>query len=139
MKSVLDELSLKSYLKTSGGKGYHVVVPVRPSVSWERFNEFARQVAMVMEGKWPERYTSNVRKANRKNRIFIDWIRNGRGATSVVPYSLRARPGAKVSMPISWDELESIEPDGVDMKKALERVGGDDPWGDYFSIHQSIR
>jgi len=87
IKSILDELSLDSYLKTSGGKGYHVVVPLKPFADWERFRDFARQVAEVMENKWPERYTSNVRKANRKGKIFIDWIRNARGATSIAPYS----------------------------------------------------
>ena len=101
IKSILDELSLISYLKTSGGKGYHVVVPLKPAVSWDTFHDFARRVAEVMEQKWPDRYTSNVRKAKRTNRIFIDWIRNGRGATSIAPYSIRARKGARVSMPIA--------------------------------------
>ena len=83
LKSILDELSLISYLKTSGGKGYHIVVPFEPEVSWDAFNAFAKRVAEVTEQKWPDRYTSNVRKAKRANKIFIDWIRNGRGATSI--------------------------------------------------------
>lgn len=139
VKSILSELSLHSYLKTSGGKGYHVVVPLRPSVSWDTFHNFARKVAEVMEQKWPDRYTSNVRKANRKGRIFIDWIRNGRGATSVAPYSLRARKGAKVSMPIKWEELEAIAPDGIDMQEALQRINGDDPWKNFFNDHQMLK
>ena len=85
IKSVLDQLSLNSYLKTSGGKGYHVVVPFKPSVSWEPFHNFARSVAEVMEQKWPDRYTSNVRKDKRRNKIFIDWIRNGRGGYQYCP------------------------------------------------------
>ncbi len=139
LKSILSELSLTSFLKTSGGKGYHVVVPLRPSVSWDVFHDFARSVAEVMEQKWPERYTSNVRKRKRTDKIFIDWIRNGRGATSIAPYSVRARSGGKVSMPISWDELDSVTPNGVDMNEALSRTKKDDPWNDFFSTDQLLR
>ena len=139
IKSILDELSLNSYLKTSGGKGYHVVVPLKPSADWERFRDFAKQVAEVMENKWPERYTSNVRKANRKGKIFIDWIRNARGATSIAPYSLRAREGAKVSMPISWDELYTVAPNGIGMEDALLRIEGNDPWEDFFKNNQMLK
>lgn len=139
IKGILAELSLKPYLKTSGGKGYHVVVPLKPAASWEVFHDFARGVAEVMEQKWPERYTSNVRKARRKNKIFIDWIRNGRGATSVAPYSIRARKGARVSMPISWQELDTVAPDDVDMAAALLRIESDDPWKDFFLNDQSLK
>ena len=139
LKSILSELSLNSYLKTSGGKGYHVVVPLKPSVSWETFHDFARRIAEVMEQKWPDRYTSNVRKAKRSNKIFIDWIRNGRGATSIAPYSVRARKGARVSMPIAWEELDSVAPDGITMAEALKRIGGDDPWKGFFRNDQVLK
>jgi len=132
VRSVLAELSLNSYLKTSGGKGYHIVVPFPATMTWDTFNDFAKRVAQVMEQKWPDRYTSNVRKASRAGKIFIDWIRNGRGATSVAPYSLRAREGAKVSMPISWDELDSVEPDGITMDEAVRRIGEKEPWEGFF-------
>lgn len=132
MRSILTELSLKSYLKTSGGKGYHVVVPFKPAMGWEAFHDFAKTVAQVMEQKWPDRYTSNVRKAKRADKIFIDWIRNGRGATSIAPYSVRARAGASVSMPIAWEELDTIAPDGIKMADALRRIGSNDPWRDFF-------
>mgnify|MGYP000852614702 FL=1 len=92
-----------------------------------------------MELKWPDRYTSNVRKAKRAGRIFIDWIRNGRGATSIAPYSLRARNGATVSMPIAWDELDTIAPDGIDMAEALRRIKNKDPWQDFFRNKQQLR
>lgn len=138
LKSILSELALNSYLKTSGGKGYHIVVPLEPAVSWDTFNDFARNVAEVMEGKWPDRYTSNVRKAKRKGKIFIDWIRNGKGATSVAPYSLRARKGAAVSMPISWDELGSTVPDGINMNEALMRITEADPWEGFFDNNQRL-
>lgn len=139
VKSILDELSLKSYLKTSGGKGYHVVIPLKPVATWEVFHSFAKKVAEVMEYKWPERYTSNVRKANRKNRIFIDWIRNARGATSIAPYSLRARKGAKVSMPIFWEELHTVAPDEITMENALLRIEKPDPWEDFFHNEQMLK
>jgi bifunctional non-homologous end joining protein LigD len=139
IKDILAELSLTSYLKTSGGKGYHVVVPFTPAVSWDIFYDFAKRVAEVMEQKWPDRYTSNIRKNKRAGKIFIDWIRNGRGATSIAPYSLRARRGAKVSMPIGWEELDSVEPDGIDMTEALVRFGQEDPWKDFFRINQGLK
>ncbi|MEL7609782.1 MAG: DNA ligase D [Bacillota bacterium] len=139
VRALLAELSLTSYLKTSGGKGYHVVVPFKPAASWEMFHDFARRIAEVMEQKWPDRYTSNVRKLKRANRIFIDWIRNGRGATSVAPYSIRARKGAKVSMPIAWEELDSVAPDAITMAEALERIGKGDPWKDFFRHDQMLK
>lgn len=139
LKSILDQLHLKSYLKTSGGKGYHVVVPFQPSVSWEVFYGFSKRVAEVMEKKWPDRYTSNIRKVNRANKIFIDWQRNGRGATSIAPYSLRARAGGKVSMPISWRELNKVAPNDIDMENALERLKKTDPWKDFFSHNQLLQ
>jgi len=138
VKSILMELSLNSYLKTSGGKGYHVVVPLKPAASWDVIHDFAKSVAEVMEKKWPERYTSNVRKAKRTNKIFIDWIRNGRGATSIAPYSLRARKGARVSMPIAWEELDTVAPDAVNMTDALRRIADNDPWNDFFQNNQQI-
>ena len=139
IKSVLDQLRLTSFLKTSGGKGYHVVVPIKPSVEWDAFHAFARRIAEVMEQQWPERYTSNVRKDKRKGKIFIDWIRNGRGATSIAPYSVRARKGAAVSMPIGWEELSLVAPDGVKMADALKRIQKKDPWAEFYKIDQKLK
>ncbi len=139
IRNILAELSLDSYLKTSGGKGYHVVVPLKPTVNWDAFHDFAKRVAEVMEQKWPDRYTSNVRKAKRADKIFIDWIRNGRGATSIAPYSIRARNGARVSMPIAWDELDTVAPDGIGMEDALMRIAGNDPWKDFFLNNQMLK
>ena len=139
VKSLLDELSLISYLKTSGGKGYHVVVPFQPSVEWDLFYDFAKRIAQAMEQKWPDRYTSNVRKNRRANKIFIDWIRNGRGATSIAPYSIRARKGAKVSMPITWQELNTVAPDEINMAGALRRIDSEDPWKDFFQTNQRLK
>lgn len=139
LKKILDGLKLKSFLKTSGGKGYHIVVPFKPSVGWDEFHDFAKSIAQIMEAKWPERYTCNIRKNKRKGKIFIDWARNGRGSTSIAPYSLRARPGAKVSMPISWSELDTVAPDGIDIFEAVKRLKKSDPWKNFYNIGQELR
>ena len=139
LKSLLDSLPLISYLKTSGGKGYHVVVPFRPTVNWETFHDFAKSVAKAMNSRYPDRYTDNIRKAKRKGRIFIDYVRNARSATSIAPYSLRARKGASVSMPISWEELDTIAPNGVDIKEALLRIKAPDPWKDFYKTEQELK
>lgn len=139
IKNLLDKLSLISYLKTSGGKGYHVVVPFQASVTWETFYGFAKRVAEVMEKQMPDRYTDNIRKDKRKGKIFIDWERNGRGATSVAPYSIRAKKGACVSMPIDWGELDTVAPDGINAEEALSRISGNDPWKDFYQINQQLK
>ena len=131
LKSILDELKLKSYLKTSGGKGYHIVVPMK-NVDWKEFRLIAKNIAILMESKWPEKYTSNIRKEKRKNKIFIDWVRNTKGATSVAPYSLRARKNLPVSMPIFWNELEKVTPNEITIKNVLKRLKLKDPWKDFF-------
>ena len=131
LKSILDELKLMSYIKTSGGKGYHVVVPIK-NVNWEEFRSIAKNIAELMETKWPDKYTSNIRIANRKNKIFIDWVRNTKGATSICPYSVRARAKAPVSIPISWDEVDTIKPNEITIKEALQRIKLKDPWSNFF-------
>jgi bifunctional non-homologous end joining protein LigD len=139
LRSILEKLSLKSFLKVSGGKGYHVVVPFVPSVDWETFGAFSKKIAVLMENQWPDRYTSNIRKNKRDGKIFIDWARNGRGATSVAPYSLRARKGAKVAMPISWEELDKVAPDGITMEEAVRRLSKPDPWKDFYKTKQRLK
>jgi len=131
LKSILDELKLKSYLKTSGGKGYHIVVPIS-GVDWKAFRKIAKNIAELMEAKWPDKYTSNMRKENRKGKIFIDWVRNTKSATSIAPYSLRARENAPVSFPISWEELNTIKPNSITLKKALKKIKEKDPWVNFF-------
>lgn len=132
LKSILDDLKLKSYLKTSGGKGYHVVVPLKTKISWEDAREISRNIAKLMERKWPDKYTSNIRKNKRQGKIFIDWVRNTKGSTSVAPYSLRLRKKATISMPISWSELDTIKPDEITIPDALNRLQKKDPWSNFF-------
>ncbi len=136
LKSILDELHLVSFLKTSGGKGYHVVVPIQSLKSWTSFRKFAKNIAEIMEMKWPQKYVSNMRLKNRKGKIFIDWVRNTKMATSVAPYSIRVKKTPSVSMPISWRELDKVSPNEITMKDALQRLKRKDPWENFFDIQQ---
>lgn len=136
LKSILDELHLISFLKTSGGKGYHVVVPIKSIKSWREFREVAKNISMLMEARWPLKYVANMKKENRKNKIFIDWMRNIKGATSVCPYSVRVRKNISVSMPIKWSELEKVKPNEITMDMAIKRLKKKDPWEHFFSIEQ---
>lgn len=95
LKTILDSLNLKAFLKTSGGKGYHILVPFASNCGWEEFEKFAKNVALLAEQKWANIFTTNIRKENRDKKIFVDYLRNGKGATCVCPFSLRAREGAK--------------------------------------------
>jgi len=104
----LKGIKLKCFLKTSGGKGLHVVLPIAPT-PWERAKTFAKTVAEAMEADQPDRYVATATKAKRNKRIFIDYLRNSREATAVAPYSTRARPGAAVSVPIDWSELSGLK------------------------------
>jgi bifunctional non-homologous end joining protein LigD len=104
----LAALKLKSFVKTTGGKGLHVVLPIRPT-PWTVAKDFAHAVAATMAKESPTRYTATATKSKRNNRIFVDYLRNSREATAVAPYSTRARPGAPVSTPIEWSELGTLK------------------------------
>jgi bifunctional non-homologous end joining protein LigD len=107
-------------------------VPLKGSITWSKFKTISKDIATLLEEKYPDKYTSNIRKSKRKGKIFIDYLRNTKGATSVCPYSLRARNKQAVSMPIKWSELDKIKPDEIDIKKALKRLKLKDPWEDFF-------
>lgn len=120
LKSILDELNLKSTLKTSGGKGYHIMLNFDNKINWSKFKSIAHDIAKLMETKWPDKYTTNMSKEKRQNKIFIDYLRNSKGATSVAPYSLRLREKASISFPISWDQLDKIKPDEININNYQE-------------------
>lgn len=131
LRGYLGDIGLVSYLRTSGGKGLHVVVPLRPATHWDTVKSFAKGFAVALAGSEPERYVATATLAKRPGKIFVDYLRNGRGATAVASYSLRARPGAPVAMPLAWDELASIQSgDAFTMQAALRRLRGlkHDPW-----------
>ncbi|GAB6196250.1 DNA ligase D [Lysobacter xanthus] len=104
----LRDVGLESFPKLSGGKGVHVVVPLQPKADWEAVRRFCDAFADAMERQAPDRYVATMSKAKRHGRIFIDWLRNGRGATSVASWSLRARKGAPVAVPVTWAELSRV-------------------------------
>jgi bifunctional non-homologous end joining protein LigD len=126
----LADAGLPSFLKTTGGKGYHVVAPLEPKAGWTDVKAFAKSVADAMAADSPERYVATISKAKRRGRILVDYLRNGRGATAVAPYSTRARPGATVSMPLAWEELgPPIHPAYFTVPNTPARLAGaDDPW-----------
>jgi len=105
----LGDLGLASFAMLSGGKGVHVVVPLTPNAGWPAVKDFADRFARALAAAEPERFVATMAKAKRKGRIFIDWLRNQRGSTAVLPYSARARPGAPVAAPVAWRELDAID------------------------------
>jgi bifunctional non-homologous end joining protein LigD len=141
MRAFLEGLGLASFVKTTGGKGLHVVVPFRPLLEWDAIKEFTRTVAVKFAATDPQSLLVNMSKKQRAGRIFIDYLRNGRGATAVAPYSTRARPGALVATPLSWDELEAgAQPRDFPMAKVLHRIGErfKDPWTKMLKTRQQI-
>jgi bifunctional non-homologous end joining protein LigD len=137
----LGDLDLQSYVKTSGGKGLHVVLPIQPSVGWEVAMKFTQSIAETMAKARPDRYVATMAKAARRGRIFIDYLRNRRGATAVAPYSTRALPLASVSTPLGWDELsEGIRADHYRIDNLLQRLDvlKEDPWPDFFRLRQRL-
>lgn len=129
----LTDIGLISFAMLSGGKGVHVVVPLTPGHDWDTHKDFASRFAQALSAAEPDRFTATMSKAKRKDRIFIDWLRNQRGSTAILPYSARARPGAPVAVPIDWSELEGMKNahpfsiDDVDalLKRAAQLKG----WG----------
>ena len=136
----LSALKLKSFLKTSGGKGLHVVLPIK-STSWEEAKAFTKAIAEAMEADEPERYVSTATKAKRNKRIFVDYLRNSREATAVAPYSTRARPGAPVAVPIDWPELGSLKAaNQYTVRNLIQRLSRQrkDPWAEIGRVKQSL-
>lgn len=133
LKSILDEFNLKSYLKTSGGKGYHIFVPLQ-CTSWVKLETIAKNISDLMVNRWPDKYTTNMRKNSREGKIFIDYFRNKKSATSVCPYSLRLKDNASISCPISWKELDKIKPADITIKNIKERLKKKDPWEGFFTL-----
>lgn len=138
LKDLLEDLNLVSFLKTSGGKGYHIVVPFSNCKDWETFYSFAKKVADLMEATYPNLYTANVRKAERKGKIFVDSLRNGKGATCVAPYSLRVKKGASISMPIAWENLSKIKPNQITIRN-FSKYLTPNPWQNFFKIKQTLK
>jgi bifunctional non-homologous end joining protein LigD len=142
VRALLAELGLESFAKTTGGKGFHVVVPIERRTGWDEVRDFSRAVAAAIAAASPDRYTLNVAKSKRKGRLLLDYLRNTRGATAVEVFSTRAREGATVSAPVSWEELEGgVKPADFNIYNLpvrLKKLKNKDPWKDYGAVRQSL-
>jgi bifunctional non-homologous end joining protein LigD len=140
-RALLDSLELKWFAKTTGGKGLHFVLPIVRRDGWDEVKEFARRFAEHLAGTIPTLFTATMSKAKRVGRVYIDYLRNGEGATAVSAYSLRARPGLPVSMPIAWEALDDdVRGDRFNIGNVPRILAGRrvDPWAGYGEARQSI-
>jgi len=141
MKQMLDLLELESFLKTSGGKGLHAVVPLTPKESYDAVKDFAQDIVVHMAKTLPQLFVAKSGAQNRVGRIFIDYLRNGTGATTIAAFSARARPGLGVSVPVAWSELESLASAAqwniFNLHERLARSRSD-PWKPYWKTRQTL-
>ena len=139
VRAALQDYALESFLKTSGGRGLHVVVPLRPRAGWDSVRAFALAIVQRLAQNAPDRFAAKSGARNRVGRIFIDYLRNGRGATTVAAWSARARPGLGVSVPVAWHELEILRSaDQWNVRNATERLLNVDPWAAYASSRRAL-
>lgn len=142
LRERLAELGLESFVKTTGGKGLHLVVPIARRSSWDDVRRFARALAEEMESAHPDLYIAEASRARRAGRIYVDYLRNGYAATAVAAYSTRARPGAPVSLPIDWADLkDSLRPADFNLRSvpALLQQRTRDPWEGFTAVEQTLR
>lgn len=141
VRALLASLELESWMKLTGGKGIHVVVPIARRVDWPVLNAFAKAIALRLVQDTPELYVAKASKAIRHNKIFVDWMRNSRGATWVAPWSPRAREFAPVSMPLDWDELDRVKKPDMYTVPVVTRLLAkpvDDPWHRMLECKQRL-
>jgi bifunctional non-homologous end joining protein LigD len=139
IKGILEALGLRSWPLLSGGKGVHVVVPLVPRANWVSVKGFCQNFAELLARTDPSRFVANMSKARRKGRMFIDYLRNGQGATAICPWSTRARLGAPCAVPITWDELPKVKGANVfDVFSAAVRAQQPDAWKGYFDVEQTL-
>lgn len=141
VRDFLHELGLESFVKTTGGKGLHLVVPIERRHKWPEVKAFCKRVADLIVAAAPDRYTANMSKAARPGKIFIDYLRNARGATAIVPYSTRVRPDATVPVPLTWEELTSdMRSDHFTIRNVVHRLTSlkADPWASLSQVRQSL-
>jgi len=140
VRALLDELELVGFLKTSGGKGLHVVVPIKPSLGWDAVKGLSQTIVAHLARTIPTRFVAKSGPKNRVGKIFADYLRNGRGATTASAWSARSRPGMGVSVPLDWDELSDLRSsDQWTIRNADERLDLPDPWADYEEQRRDVR
>ena len=141
LRQRLQGMGLESFCRTTGGKGLHVVVPLRPEAGWDAVRDFAHGLARAMEAAEPDRFVSTVPKAKRRGRILVDWLRNGAGATAICSYSPRARPGAAVATPLAWREVTAkLDPAAFTIASLPQRLARQkrDPWAGFDAAGQTL-
>lgn len=139
IRGVLEALGLQSWPLLSGGKGVHVVVPLVPEADWEEVKSFCQHFAELLARTDPSRFVANMSKAKRKGRMFLDYLRNGQGATAICPWSTRARARASCAVPVTWKELPTItSASAFDVFAAAARAQGADAWDGYFEVEQTL-
>src|SRR5271165_2035056 len=141
VRDALRGIGLESFVKTTGGKGLHVVVPLAPKHGWVAVKAFCRWVAKRLADQCPNQFTANQTKPARRDRIYIDYLRNSQGATAIGAYSPRARPGALVSAPLFWDEVANgVQPTDFTIVTVPQRIAArlSDPWAEIGRLRQSI-
>jgi bifunctional non-homologous end joining protein LigD len=141
LRALLGDLGLTGFLKTTGGKGLHVVLPIRATLDWEQAKGFTKAIADLMARTFPDRFIAVMSKSQRKAKIFIDYLRNAEGATAIAPYSLRARANAPVATPIAWGELkDDVRFDHFNLRNVPARLSAQksDPWAGFLELRQSI-
>ncbi|WP_018235530.1 DNA ligase D [Ensifer sp. BR816] len=140
LRDELADIGLQSFALVTGGKGVHVVVPLVRRAAWDDAKSFAKAVAQNIADRDPDHFVATMSKAKRKGRIFIDWLRNERGATAIAPYSSRAREGGPIATPVGWDELERLDAANTfRIGDILERIeAGTDPWREIGKVKQSL-
>ncbi len=142
VKTRLEAEGLAAFVKTSGGKGLHVVSPLKPETDWTETKDFTHRIADDMARDDPDHYVATITKSKRHGKILVDYLRNGRGNTAVAPYSTRARKGAAVSMPLAWEELnEAIGPAYFTVMNAPARIASltKNPWEDFRASARPIK
>jgi bifunctional non-homologous end joining protein LigD len=134
-------MDLTCFVKTTGGKGLHVVLPLQCVHTWDEVKTFSKGVADHLAHLIPDRFIATMSKQKRKGKIYVDYLRNTKGATAIAAYSTRARPGAPVSVPLAWEELSvDVRSDHFTVANMVTRLKGlkRDPWRDYFSVKQKL-
>jgi bifunctional non-homologous end joining protein LigD len=144
VKAQLEKRGLHAFVKTTGGKGLHVVVPIRSDgrsrIEWDQCKAFAKAIAEEVRRAEPDRFTTTLAKKARGGKIFIDYLRNGRMATAVAPWSVRARPGAGIAFPLSWGQVRAgLDPKAFTLHDAPALLKKPDPWKDFRAGEVSLR
>lgn len=140
VREALSQIELESFVKTTGGKGLHVIVPIERRTEWKEAKAFAKAVGERLAAMSPERYLTRISKAERRGRIFIDYLRNDPTSTAVAPYSTRSRPGAPVAVPLAWEEvLPQLDPGTFTVRTVPDRIAAtDDPWAEISKVRQRL-